>query len=69
LRAIRLAPTPDPILGTIATITHTIAVAGVSAEVITVAETDYFLVPEGQLEQTVAALRRAGHSLRVVEHN
>ena len=69
LRAIRLAPTSDPIVGTIATITHTIAAAGVSAEVITVGETDYFLVPDASLQHTVSALRRAGHAIRIIDHD
>ena len=69
LRAVRVAPSPNSIVGTIATITRTIAGAGVSTEVITVGETDYFLVPEGLLEHTANALRHAGHPLRVLDHN
>ena len=66
LRAIRLVPTKRPIVGTLATVTQTIAEAKASVEVLTLAETDYFLLRAVDVNQALTALRRAGYPIRDV---
>jgi hypothetical protein len=67
LKAVRLVPTPDPIVGTIATVTHTFAVAGISVEVVTTGETDYFLFSAIQFKPALDALRKDGYSVNTVK--
>jgi hypothetical protein len=66
LKAIRLVPTSNPIVGTIATITRTLASSGISVEVVTTGETDYFLFSTAQFERALEALRKEGHPVRTL---
>lgn len=63
LRAVRLVPTDNPIVGTIATITAELARVHIGVEVVTTAETDYFLIAGGDLPLAIATLRDAGHTV------
>ena len=54
-------------IGVLATLSNTLAVAGLSIFVISTYDTDYILVKQENLSRAIAALRKAGHE--VVESN
>ena len=49
--------------GVISSISSTLAEAGISIYVISTYDTDYFLVQEDKLEQTISVLSNSGHSI------
>ncbi len=63
-RALRVVGDLDfSLVGIMATLTSVLAEAEVSVFVISTYTTDYLLVREASLEQTVAVLRAAGHTI------
>lgn len=68
LRALKMAgPLDFGEIGVLATLSKTLAVAGLSIFVISTYDTDYILVRQENLARAIAALRQAGHE--VVEPN
>ncbi len=68
LRALKMTgPLDFGEIGVLATLSNTLAVAGLSIFVISTYDTDYILVKQENLARAVAALRQAGHE--VVEPN
>jgi hypothetical protein len=67
-RALKMAgPLDFGEIGVLATLSNTLAVAGLSIFVISTYDTDYILVKQENLARAIAALRQAGHE--VVEPN
>jgi hypothetical protein len=63
-RALRVAGELDfALIGILARLSDTLARAQVSVFALSTYTTDYLLVREGQIEQAVAALRAAGHTV------
>lgn len=61
-RALRVAGALDfSLIGILASLTGTLAAAGVSVFAVSTYTTDYLLVNEAALEKAVSALREAGH--------
>jgi hypothetical protein len=61
-RCLRVAGAmPFTLVGVLASLTTPLASAGVSVFAISTFDTDYLLVPAGDLPRAVAALRAAGH--------
>jgi hypothetical protein len=61
-RALRVAGALDfSLIGILASLTETLATAGISVFAISTYTTDYLLVNETTLDRTVTALRAAGH--------
>ena len=50
-------------IGVISSISSTLADAGISIYVISTYDTDYFLIQEHNLEQTISTLSSSGHSI------
>lgn len=57
-------PLDFSLVGILASLTTTLAQAGVSIFALSTYNTDYILVKEGMLEQAVKALREAGHDVQ-----
>ena len=67
-RALKMAgPLDFGEIGVLATLSHTLAVAGLSIFVVSTFDTDYILVKQENLARAIAAMRQAGHE--VVEPN
>jgi len=67
-RALRIAgPLDFGEIGVLATLSHTLAVAGLSIFVVSTFDTDYILVRQENLARAIAVLRQGGHE--VVEPN
>ena len=66
-RCLRVAGAmPFTLVGVLASLTGTVAAAGVSIFVVSTFDTDYLFVKEAELQAAVAALRGAGHSVEGV---
>src|SRR5262249_15378315 len=64
-RCLRVAGTiPFAVVGVLASLTASLAEAGVSAFAVSTFDTDYLLVQETNWPRAVAALRRHGHEVR-----
>ena len=64
-RCLRIVGNLDfSLVGVIATLTNVLADAGISVFVMSTFDTDYLLVKEGNLDDAVEALEKAGHSVR-----
>lgn len=65
-RALRVVGVLDfSLIGILASLTHTLADAGISVFAVSTYTTDYILVNDAALERAVAALRAAGHRVQV----
>ena len=63
-RALKMAgPLDFGEIGVLATLSNTLAVAGLSIFVISTYDTDYILVKQENLARAIAALRQAGHDV------
>ncbi|GCE20694.1 ACT domain-containing protein [Dictyobacter kobayashii] len=58
-----VGPLDFALVGILASLSHTLAQAGVSIFAISTFDTDYILIKEFQLEQAITALKQAGHQL------
>lgn len=64
-RALRVAGSlPFHLTGVLASLAAPLADAGIPIFVVSTYETDYILLRQGDLDSAVAALRRAGHSVK-----
>jgi hypothetical protein len=61
-----MGPLPFSMTGVLAALAQPLAQAGISIFAISTFDTDYILVKEIRLEEAVAALREAGHQVRMV---
>ena len=52
------------LIGTLSSLTSSLAHVGIVVFVISTYDTDYVFVKEGDLDRAVAALRNAGHDVR-----
>jgi hypothetical protein len=62
---LRLDPNIPDLVGTVATVTRSLAAVGVSVYVVTTTETDYYLVHAPDVSRALKALREAGHPVTV----